>query len=126
MEKNEAQEEHMIKEENICHMNCIEKTRRRMKNENEVNILSQIYFVGEKNREGKRGTYLEKYIYLLWGRKRTEKEKEESISRRKIYHLWRRKRTEKEKEENMFLWRRRRTEKQKEDNFRSRTIVFFL
>ena len=36
MEKNKAQEEHMIKEENICHMYCIEKTRRRTKNENEV------------------------------------------------------------------------------------------
>ena len=44
----------MIKEENICHMYCIEKTRRRMKNENEVNILRQIYLVGEKkNREAK-------------------------------------------------------------------------
>ena len=54
MEKNEAQEEHMIKEENICHMYCIEKTRRRTKNENEVNILRQIYLVGEKkNREAK-------------------------------------------------------------------------
>ena len=42
-------------------MNCIEKTRRRMKNENEVNILRQIYFVGEKkNGEGKRGKYFEK------------------------------------------------------------------
>ena len=54
MKKNEAQEEHMIKEENICHMYCIEKTRRRTKNENEVNILRQIYLVGEKkNREAK-------------------------------------------------------------------------
>ena len=54
MEKNETQEEHMIKEENICHMYCIEKTRRRTKNENEVNILRQIYLVGEKkNREAK-------------------------------------------------------------------------
>ena len=93
MEKNEAQEEHMIKEENICHVYCIEKTRRNTKNENEVNILRQIYLVGEKkNREAKgeeeRRKKGEKYFEKknIWSaeKKKNRGGKKENSWRRKI------------------------------------------
>ena len=85
MEKNEAQEEHVINEENICHMYCIEKTRRRTKNENEVckYFETNISCGGEEEQRSKR-------------RRRTEKEKEENM------FFWRRRRTEKEKGDNFW------------------------
>ena len=79
----------MIKEENICHMYCIEKTRRRTKNENEVNILRQIYLVGEKKNREAKGERRKKRrkICFFWRRRRTEKGKGDNFWSRIIYFL---------------------------------------